>query len=334
MDNDELRYISSFRRFSPDDMVFASERIVTLGMWGSDDPDLGAGQFWTGSEHNSVADYYIDVYKENPVTNIYALPQFSLAYGHYAGSGSLTNSTTKGIYNQFKSRLLRYPAPAKFTFYGDTAGSNDCFFIVPARSQMKDGFDPGNWELHLSGSGGTIKLIDDSTNTLGSSSTETGRQYNIVSGTVAGGIGVAASTKTYGRVYADAGTIVLDAAEISASVGMNLTSSAAVVDRLVEGWTAISASSYFAARSMEAVKSTYYFVRATTPEYNFSNNPTFVTGSEGKIRNSDRFFHQKVWITTVGLYNDNQELLAVGKLNPSRIKSFVDELLVRVRLDY
>jgi len=42
----------------------------------------------------------------------------------------------------------------------------------------------------------------------------------------------------------------------------------------------------------------------------------------------------KVYITTVGLYNDNNELLATAKLSKPVQKSFDRELLVKVRLDY
>jgi hypothetical protein len=42
----------------------------------------------------------------------------------------------------------------------------------------------------------------------------------------------------------------------------------------------------------------------------------------------------KTYITTVGLYDDNNELLAVAKLSKPLLKSFSREALVRVRLEY
>ena len=42
----------------------------------------------------------------------------------------------------------------------------------------------------------------------------------------------------------------------------------------------------------------------------------------------------QVYITTIGLYNSNNELLAVGKLSKPLLKNKSRELLVRVKLDY
>ena len=42
----------------------------------------------------------------------------------------------------------------------------------------------------------------------------------------------------------------------------------------------------------------------------------------------------QTYITTVGLYNDNNELLAVAKLSRPLLKDFTKELLVRVKLDF
>ena len=90
----------------------------------------------------------------------------------------------------------------------------------------------------------------------------------------------------------------------------------------------------FLARNSEKVTSTHYFVRIKNAEYNFSNNPSYTTGSDGLIQQSTFIGDPKVYITTVGLYSNQQELLAVAKLSKPLLKSFQREALIRVKLDF
>jgi hypothetical protein len=90
----------------------------------------------------------------------------------------------------------------------------------------------------------------------------------------------------------------------------------------------------FRARSAETISSTHYFVRLRNKEYNYSNNPTFYNLDTGVLTFSDFRNDPKVYITTVGLYNQENELLAVAKLSKPVQKSFDEELLLRVRLDF
>ena len=97
---------------------------------------------------------------------------------------------------------------------------------------------------------------------------------------------------------------------------------------------AISGSSYFAARNKETVHATHYFVRVRNNEYNFSNNRTFTSGSYGTFSHASFFKNPKAYITTVGLYNNNNELLAVAKLSKPLLKTFNREALIRIKLEY
>ena len=81
------------------------------------------------------------------------------------------------------------------------------------------------------------------------------------------------------------------------------------------------------------LNSTIYFCRAPVNKFNYSSNPTYVTGS--KIRVKERASDNPVaYVTTVGLYNAANELLAVAKLSEPLKKSVDNELTIRVRLDY
>jgi hypothetical protein len=108
----------------------------------------------------------------------------------------------------------------------------------------------------------------------------------------------------------------------------------------------------------------YYFIRLHNKEFNYSNNTSFFTyntppetnendlalpldpnSEEGKRLNkylteengsiNDYFLvNPQVYITTIGLYNDSKELIAVGKLSKPIIKNFTDESVFTVRLKY
>lgn len=90
----------------------------------------------------------------------------------------------------------------------------------------------------------------------------------------------------------------------------------------------------FRARSAETIASTHYFIRLRNKEFNYSNNPTFYNPDNGALINADFRNNPKVYITTVGLYNESNELLAVAKLSKPVRKSFDEEVLLRVRLDF
>ena len=107
-------------------------------------------------------------------------------------------------------------------------------------------------------------------------------------------------------------------------------------DKKAHHWlyAAIASGSDFEARRTENVSTSHYFVRATNREYNFSNNPTFVSGSDNSFAVSSFRRDPKTFITTIGLYNNASELLAVAKTSQPIAKSFDKEVLVKVKLDF
>ena len=96
----------------------------------------------------------------------------------------------------------------------------------------------------------------------------------------------------------------------------------------------IKGGAFFKARNAQTITSTYYFCRVKSREFNFSNNPSFVTGSNGDLKHSAMQKNPQVYITTVGLYNDANELLAVAKLSKPLLKNFSREALIKVKLEY
>ena len=85
--------------------------------------------------------------------------------------------------------------------------------------------------------------------------------------------------------------------------------------------------------SEETINSTFYFVRAKNSQFNYTNNASFVD-EDNRILHASMKNNPKVFITTVGLYNTANELVAVAKLSQPVAKDFTKEALIRVKLDY
>jgi len=334
------------------------ERLNTAA-WSSNDGTL-TNEFFTSSVQSaSSGEYYLDVFKADPQADSTQEPQFCVAYGHRYGSGSTTlegqsigKTFTGTIYGQMAA-LLEDKADTDNSFYINGANSEDCIFISMYRNRMKERLDAGNWELHISGSplpgganGKTLKLIDNKVN---SASADLGDgPFSIVSGTIAGGPVASPTAAEYGKVYPNYGVIVLDASLVSASAiismsNRNLTydgtgASIAVTSKLNENinkiYRAISGSQYFAARATENIHSQTFFCRIPNYRYNYSSNPSFTTGSNGRLRHPTMVGDPKSYITQVGLYDSDGTLNAVAKLSKPLLKSFDREALIRVRLEY
>lgn len=342
------------------DVVANQTETVTAGLWSDNLASLTT--YYTSSyQTTSQRRYYVDVYQEEPESDIAAV-QYSLAYGNALGSGSdsqgqLNDSPSRAIYSQYRQLLLA-PTDTRFTTAG--SGSTDSIYIVNfKRNRLKERLDPGNFELPLikissratnaTGSvitgSGIITLIDDSS-IAGATIGQSGKVFNIVSGSINNGVHLPATPTYYGLVYPDYGTLILDGKMLDQRLtfATNTGSSSEGNNHFVLHHS-ISGSAFFTnpttsdkfgfvARNSEKITSTHYFVRIKNAEYNFSNNPSYTTGSVGEIAQPTFIGDPKTYITTVGLYNDRQELLAVAKLSKPLLKSFQRESLIRVKLDF
>jgi hypothetical protein len=342
------------------DVVGNQTETVTAGLW-SDNLASLTTYFTASAQTTSQRRYYVDVYQSNPTASTAAV-QYSLAYGNALGSGSdsqgqLNDSPSRAIYSQYRQLLLA-PTDTRFTTAG--SGSTDSIYIINfKRNRLKERLDPGNFEIPLvkilsratnaTGSvatgSGIITLIDDSS-LLPAKIGQSGKVYNIVSGSINSGVYNSAAPIYYGLVYPDYGTLILDGKMLDQNSGFatNTGSSSEGNNHFVLHHS-ISGSAFFTnpttsdkfgfiARNSEKITSTHYFVRIKNAEYNFSNNPSYTTGSVGQIAQSTFIGDPKTYITTVGLYNDRQELLAVAKLSKPLLKSFQRESLIRVKLDF
>ena len=353
-----------YKKFGAIDKVTNRTEIVTSGIWSGDEGSL-TNFFTSSTQLNSVSGkYYLDVYNV-ATSSASAEVQFSIAYGDVNGNGAPTlsqnddsNLQTTAVYNQFKNVLLD-SADEYFSVYtGSTAGGHDLtsFYVLNInRARYKEKLDPGNIAINLSGSvNGTasfVTLIDDSGGT-GETVTTAGRVYNLVSGSLNIGNSLTASINTYtasngqgwGLFYPDMGIILLNPSALSASVNGNLMAAAGSTTALyhqsgsssgsLKLYDALKKGADFQARRTENVSTSHYFVRANNREFNFSNNPTFVSGAVGAFVQPLFERDPHVYITTVGLYNDANELLAVAKTSKPIAKSFDKEVAIKVKLDF
>jgi hypothetical protein len=90
----------------------------------------------------------------------------------------------------------------------------------------------------------------------------------------------------------------------------------------------------FVLRTLNPTPTQHVFIRARNNQYNYSMNPSFISGSSGQIIYQDWFDNPQTYITTVGLYNDNNELMATAKLPRPYNKNFQNELLLQVGLNF
>ena len=348
-----------YSRFdSATDVVGNVKEAVSAGIWSDGSGTLST--FHTGStQSGSTARYFLDVSNLELGTSGSAV-QFSLAYGHRQGSGSQivnVDKPTKAIYSQYSQTLLA-ANDGIFTMAG-SVNTDEIFVLNFERARQKEKVDPGNWQLTISGSsgvagkGGLRTFIDDSGAVTNPTINEAGRVFNIVSGSISAGIVTAAESETGGGVglfYPDQGILIFNAGQFRPGNGMDITlrdggpaggidsGSNTHNDNIFKFFSAISGSGVesagFQARNEEDVTSTHYFVRVRNQEFNYSNNPTFTSGSNGSFRFSTMKDDPRVYITSVGLYDDANQLLAVAKLSKPILKSFAKELLVKVKLDY
>jgi hypothetical protein len=351
-----------YKKFGSIDKVTNRTEIVTSGIWSGDTGSLDVKANYTSSLQvaSTSGKYYLDVYNTTDTGS--GEVQFSIAYGDSRGYGAPTltqndDSTmpTKATYNQFKNVLLDSADPYFSVYSGSTAGGGDMvsFYAINInRARYKERLDPGNISIDLSGSIRSITLIDDSGGT-DENVTTAGRVYNLVSGSLNIGSALSASVNSptasngqgWGLFYPDMGIILLNPVALSAGVDAKLAPASSSITNVyhqkngnnsgsVALLMAISGGADFQVRRTENVSTSHYFVRANNREFNFSNNPTFVTGSTGQFVQSLFERDPRVYITTVGLYDDSNELLAVAKTSKPVEKSFDKEVAIKVKLDF
>ena len=344
----------AFTQFGSGDIINSIDS-TTGTLWSNNAPRLT--EMYTSSVQNASnsGQYYIHVY-QTASTEANAAVQFDIAFADENGSGSLDyNSLVPGkspsstIFGQYQNIALGDDTDP-FVF-GTFSGSY-FYALAIERARYKESLALGVMSLTLKKTG-QITLTDNSKISTGNVFGNAGRVYQIVSGsegTVYTGLnadGFTPDSGSYGLFLPDVGLILLNGSALDGDEGTatdggidlgtlrNSNTNDVNMGRLN---TAISASIEdgfpFRLNSQETLASDFYFVRAQNSEFNYSSNPSFVSGSTGQLLFPTMYNNPQTFITSVGLYNGSNELCAIAKLSRPLVKDFTKELLVRVKLDY
>ena len=337
----------SFKRLDPEDFLVSSDSITST-MWSTGTATLT--NFFTSLVQvgSSAGNFYYSVYQTGSTLSN-AEVQFDIAYADSLGSGSaLYNnavpgvSPTKTIYGQYRSLILE-DENSNFTFgKGNNVLEGSNFWVINLeRARYKQSIFPGSLNLKLSGSGiQSLFLTDDSLDNPVSQFLGSTRVYQLISGSngtagTSATSGYVAGSGSYGLVFPDLGTILLNPPAISQSIRVS-PSRSNNSDGLnnLKLFNAINLGASFTANSQETLTSDYVFVRARNSEFNYSENPSFISGSTGEVIYDQFINAPQVYLTTIGMYNDSNELVAVAKMSRPLLKDFTKEALVRVKLDF
>jgi hypothetical protein len=336
-----------FKRFDPEDFLVSADAVSST-VWSGNSPEL-TEYYYSTAQFQTAGDYYLSIYQTSS-TNPSAEVQFDIAFGDFNGSGSLwynTNvsgsSPSKTIYGQYRSLVLE-DENSKFKF-GEV--EQDYFYAINvSRARYKEKLLPGSLNLILTSGSNTLYLTDNSQDVALPTYYGTQRAYQVVSGSngsayniSTGGNGYTSTSGSYGLFLPDISTILLNgkALDLAGPDGITLNtnlSTNADGQNSLKLYAALVSGSSFELNSEETITSDFVFVRSRNAEFNYSTNPSFISGSTGEVIYPYFINNPQVYPTTVGLYNDANELLAVAKLSRPLQKNFTKEALVRVKLDF
>jgi hypothetical protein len=345
------------------DIITDDANKVTTGFFEGGVGTATAGTLTTSSLSTTQKNYYYNLQYSSK-------DHISVTYGHIYGSGSDSVTNLKGetevIYKQFANYLLNPVNTGAgdsiqegFQFVSGTI-ANDVYVLSFERAKMKDRINKKNWTLNVSGSDSasvaTYLAFTDDSETTTATETTVGPRYNIVRGTLGTESG---SFGTYGWFYPNVGLMVFNVSTAGSGVNSLSASLPGVVGTLASGSGYVGVGNGLAAelttdgtadnawkltRALELTSQTFrneedqttksYFCRAKAPNFNFSNNPTFTSGSDNEYENTSFEGNPQTFITTVGLYDGSQTLVAVGRLSKPIKKNFSSEAVIKVNLTY
>jgi len=318
----------------------------------------------------SVYDY---PYLSSSANHIIDLSVGYAAASSYSRSYGTTSQQKKKInlYNEMAQVLAGFDengALRRFDEDGDLTGGdkiNNAFFINLTRLLSKDEIKKGSFSLKL---GVGAKGVSGYTTTFGQTLTITDKsgsngykvnspagEYGILYATGSANV-VNTSATGYDRGYTKVGLLYYQAgiAVVSASVfgsllnnsvsmsrteGIGVHASASVVGTMITSSISGNCDNFrhrfknLSFNNTTELNSTVYFCRANNTDFNYSANPTYLSASKMVVKNNSQDVPVS-YMTTVGLYSADNELLAVAKLSEPLKKDPTTEFTVRVRLDY
>jgi hypothetical protein len=306
----------------------------------------------------TYTDLNIKNYSHGMFQSVYDYPYLSSSANHIfditvglspalSSSANTLNAKKIQLYNQMAQVLAGNDVTGgilRFDQDGDIVGGgtkhDSVFFLNFSRLLTKDEIKKGTFSLTL-GTGssfggspntGSLKIISD----YGAAT-----EYRVNSPAGEYGIlytGSAAIEGTgVGLLYYQAGIAVITSSVFTSAVIVNgqpnvaaaFTGSTiqAVADGIRRRWNSCQFN------NTTELNSTIYFCRANHNEFNYSSNPTYLSSSQIRLKNTEND-QPAAYITTIGMYSSDNELLATAKLSEPLKKTPENEMILRCRLDF
>lgn len=340
----------SFKRLDQEDITISAESVVAP-IWSTGVPVLT--EFYTSSAQaaSNAGNFYYEVYQTSSLLSNSEV-QFSVTFGHRLGSGSANfdtgvdgKSASAVIYGQYRT-LIYGDENRNFTF-GTETEIDYIYAISLDRARYKEKILPGSLNITLAKGAASLNLTDDSRVQTTVSYTDAGRVFQLISGSngspyTPSSNGYTVSSGSYGLVLPDIGVVILNGKALdlsSANRGIALASATGSATSTVGSpnlnkiYDAVKAGGSFQTRSEETITSNFVFVRARNAEFNYTTNPSNID-SNGELVHDVMVNTPQSYITTVGLYNDSNDLIAVAKLSRPLLKDFTKEALLRIKLNF
>ena len=264
----------------------------------------------------------------------------------------------KNIYNQMSQLLVGYDHTGSILHF-DADGNilaggtkyEDVFVIPFSRLLVKDEIKKGTFSMKLAVSSSYADAYDEIINITDASGSDgyfvnsPVGEYGVLFAANSTGTPLSTDNSAVGLLYYQAGIAVITKDVFSGSLDsgkedVEMNSGGLFINDLLTGSTIQTLSNAFRYRldnvqfnNTTELNSTIYFCRANHQEFNYSTNPTYTDAS--KIRVKTNSTDEPVsYITTIGLYNDRNELMATAKLSEPLKKTPSTEFTIRCRLDY
>ena len=266
----------------------------------------------------------------------------------------------KNVYGQMAQLLMGYDLTGAVQLFdedGDLLGTpNDKVkevFVLPfSRLLVKDEIKKETFSMKLDVSNYNSSTQFPSLNLITIADTGASTEYRVNS--PAGDYGILYATGNplatpnakCGLIFYQAGIVVLNADIFNTMLNdplvggaFNFNQNGGILDSLsadeidVLGSSLLHRIENIQFNNTTELNSTVYFCRVNHNEFNYSSNPTYTEDSRIRVKTQSTD-EPVAYITTVGLYNDRNELLATAKLSEALKKSPSTEFTIRARLDY
>lgn len=286
----------------------------------------------------------------------------------YANSSALSSSTNIqndkkiNIYNQMAQHLMGFDYTGSVNLFDEdgniVAGGTkirECFFLNFSRMLTKDEIKKGSFSIRLGS--GTYQTANNTLTTITDAGSETSYKVNSPVGeygilSMSAGQAAGSTSGLCGLIFYQAGVAVITASVFTTQPTGKIASTVQMTgptQRVVGGGdiNALLTGAYITG-SADALRhriynisfnnttelnSTIYFCRIDPGDFNYSSNPSYVSGSRIRVKQNS-FDQPCAYFTTIGLYSPSGELLATAKVSEPIKKTPDTSLILRVRCDY